>query len=442
MRTVRLLAAAALSAAALAAAAPAAAQDLAALEAAIDRAVAEAAPAIIELRHRIHQNPELGYQETETAALVAERLRALGLEVTTGVAHTGVVAVLRGGRPGPVVAVRADMDALPVVEQTDLPFRSTKRGTWAGSEVGIAHACGHDVHTSVGIGVATVLAAVRAQLPGTVKFLFQPAEEGPPPGEITGALAMLRAGALDAPRPAAIFGLHSFPELGDDSPGLVGKVGWTAGPTYAAVDHFEIKVRGKQSHGAYPHLGVDPIVIAAQVVTAFQTIRSRTLSALEPSVVTVGIFRAGERFNIIPGEVHLEGTVRTYSDAARGTVEKRMREILDGTTRAFGGSYAMEYRNNAPATINDPDLAARVRPALERAVGAENVITSPPTMGGEDFAYFANEVPGFYFRLGVVKPGTTSGGLHTPDFRADDSAVPVGMKAMARLVADYLAGGR
>jgi amidohydrolase len=430
----------------LALAAPALAQDGDGgdLLAAIDRAAAAAAPQAIKHRHRIHQNPELGYQETETAKLVAEHLRGLGLEVTTGVAHTGVVGVLRGGLPGPVVAVRADMDALPVAEQTDLPFRSTKRGTWAGAEVPIAHACGHDVHTSVGLGVASALAAVRDRLPGTVKFLFQPAEEGPPPGEVTGALRMLREGALADPKPDAIFALHSFPELADGVPGQpsVGQVGWTSGPTYAAVDHFLITVRGKQSHGAYPHLGIDPIVMAAQAVTAFQTIRSRTLPALEPSVVTVGIIRGGERFNIIPGEVHLEGTVRTYKEGVRADVERRMREILDGIARAFGGSYELDYRQNAPATVNDPELAAWARPVLARAVGEGNVIVSPPTMGGEDFAYFANEVPGFYFRLGTLAPGTTSGGLHTPDFRADDGAVPVGIKAMARLVAEYLTRAR
>ena len=415
-----------------------------ALLAALDAAVAQAAPQAIGHRHRIHQNPELGYQETETAKLVAEHLRGLGLEVTTGVAHTGVVGILRGGLPGPVVAVRADMDALPVAEQTDLPYRSTKRGTWAGAEVPIAHACGHDVHTSVGLGVASALAAVRDRLPGTVKFLFQPAEEGPPPGEVTGALRMLREGALADPKPEAIFALHSFPELADGVPGQpsVGQVGWTSGPTYAAVDHFLITVRGKQSHGAYPHLGIDPIVMAAQAVTAFQTIRSRTLPALEPSVVTVGIIRGGERFNIIPGEVHLEGTVRTYKEGVRADVERRMREILDGIARAFGGSFELDYRQNAPATVNDPELAAWARPVLARAVGEGNVIASPPTMGGEDFAYFANEVPGFYFRLGTLAPGTTSGGLHTPDFRADDAAVPVGIKAMARLVAEYLTRAR
>lgn len=429
MRTLRPRAALWASGLLLAAAAPAAAQDLGPL---IDAAVEQVAPQIIEIRHRIHQNPELGNREFVTAALVARHLRSLGLQVDTGVAHTGVVAILKGGRPGPVVAVRADMDALPVTEQTEFPFRSTKRATYLGQEVGVAHACGHDIHTSVGLGVASVLAGLRERLPGTVKFIFQPAEEGPPPGERGGALLMMEEGVLDDPRPSAIFALHSFPDL------EVGQVGYSAGPAFAAVDHFVIEIRGEQTHGAYPHLGVDPIVIAAQAVMALQTIRSRTLSPLEPSVVTVGIFRGGERFNIIPGSVHLEGTVRTYNEETRNRVERRMREILDGITRAGGGSYEMEYRRSAPATLNDPALAARMRPTLERVLGARNVLLVDPTMGGEDFAYFANEVPGFYFRLGVLKPGTTSGGLHTPTFRADDSAIPVGMRAMANLVADYL----
>ncbi len=418
---------------------PLAAADLDALvAAAIDRAE----PSLVELRHAIHQNPELGFQETETARRVAERLRAAGLEVKTGVAKTGVVAVLRGGQPGPTVAVRADMDALPVEEQTDLPFRSTKRATWVGENVPVAHACGHDIHTTVVLGVAEALAAVRPELPGTVVFIFQPAEEGPPPGEDTGALAMVKAGVLTDTKPQAIFGIHSFVELADGVPGTVGKVGWSSGPTYAAVDHFIVTLRGKQSHGAYPHLGVDPIVMASQAVLALQTIRSRTLSPFEPSVVTVGIFRGGERFNIIPGEVHLEGTVRTYSEGARATVERRMREILDGIAKANGGSFELGYHQNAPAVINDPALSQSVRPSLEKAVGKDNVIDSPPTMGGEDFSYFIERIPGFYFRLGVVKPGTTSGGLHTPDFRADDGAIAVGVRAMAQVAVDYLRGGR
>lgn len=397
----------------------------------IDREVERLAPQIIEIRHRLHQNPELSNRETQTAALVADHLRKLGLDVKTDVAKTGVLAVLRGGRPGPRIAVRADMDALPVIEETDFPFRSTKRDTFMGQEVGVAHACGHDVHTSSLLGVASVLAAVRDQIPGTIQFIFQPAEEGPPAGERGGAELMLDEGAF-AEKPEAVFALHSFPDL------PVGQVGFNPGPTMAAVDQFVARVKGKQAHGAYPHLSVDPVVMAAQAILALQTIRSRNLSALEPSVLTVGIVRGGERFNIIPGEVLLEGTVRTYSSEVRDTVERRMREILDGITRAGGGSYEMEYKRNAPATLNDAALTEKVRPLLERTLGADNVKVVEPSMAGEDFAYFANQVPGFFYRLGVVKPGTTSGGLHTPTFRADDSAVPMGMRVMARLLTDYL----
>lgn len=402
------------------------------LGARIDREVARVAPAITEIRHRIHQNPELGNRETETAALVAERLRALGFEVKTGIAKTGVVGVLRGGKPGPVVGVRADIDALPVTEETDLPFKSTKRGTYDGQEVGIAHACGHDIHTSVQLGVAEVLAAVKADLPGTVMFIFQPAEEGPPPGERGGADVMLEEGIFKELKPVAIFALHSFPEL------EVGKVAANPGPTWAAVDHFYAKIVGKQSHGAYPHQGVDPVVIAAQAVLALQTIRSRNVPPLETAVVTVGIIRGGDRFNIIPGEVRLEGTVRTYTPAVHDLVERRMREILDGITKAGGGSYELDYQRTAPPTVNDPALTAESRTILEKALGAENYVVSEPTMGGEDFAYFANTVPSYYFRLGTVGAGKTSGGLHTPTFRGDDGAVPVGIRAMSRLVAGYL----
>lgn len=398
----------------------------------IDRQIQEVLPGIIEIRHHLHQNPELGNQEFETAALVAKELKALGYSVTEKVGITGVIGVLEGGKPGPVVAVRADMDALPVTEDTDLPFKSIKRTEFLGKEVGVAHACGHDIHTSVVLGVSKVLAAMRADLPGTVKIIFQPAEEGPPPGEEGGAKLMLEEGAFDEPRPEAIFGLHAWP-IG------VGIVGYTEGPAMASVDHFVVKIRGKQSHGAYPHLGRDPIVMASQAVQAFQTIRSRNLSPLEPSVVTVGILRGGERFNIIPGEVHLEGTVRTFRTETREEVKKRIEEILDGVTRAGGGSYEIvQYRNNAPATINDVELSRKVRPSLLRAVGRDRLLDGEPTMGGEDFAYFANEVPGFYFRLGVVKEGTDSGGLHTPNFRADDSAIEVGIRAMTSIVVDYL----
>jgi amidohydrolase len=403
-----------------------------ALDARIDREVERLAPELIEVRHRLHQNPELGYKEVETAKLVAERLRQLGLPVKTGIAKTGVTAVLQGGKPGPRIAVRADMDALPVTEQTDLPFRSTKRDTFLGQEVGVAHACGHDVHTAALLGVAAVLAAVQSELPGSIEFIFQPDEEGPPPGEKQGAEQMLAEGVFDGVKPQAVFALHSFPDL------AVGQVGFNAGPTMAAVDQFVIKIKGKQAHGAYPNLSIDPVVIAAQAILALQTIRSRNLSAFEPSVLTVGIVRGGERFNIIPGEVHLEGTVRTYHEDVRNEVERRMREILDGITKAGGGSYEMQYQRNTPATNNDPALTAKARALLERTLGPGNVKEVEPSMAGEDFAYFANQAPGFFFRLGVVPPGTTSGGLHTPTFRADDSAVPAGMRIMARLLADYL----
>jgi amidohydrolase len=346
-----------------------------------------------------------------------------------------VVAVLAGGRPGPVVAVRADMDALPVVEESDLPSRSTKRTTYLGQEVGVAHACGHDVHTAAALGLATALAALRAELPGTVKFLFQPAEEGPPAGERGGAELMLEEGALDDPRPDAIFALHSFPDL------AVGEVGWIAGPTYAAVDKFTARVIGRQSHGAAPHLGVDPVVMAAQAVLALQTIRSRTLPPTEPSVVTVGIVRGGERFNIIPGEVLLEGTVRTYGEEAQATVERRLGEILDGITRAGGGSYELAYQRQAPATVNDPELSRRIRPALARAVGEDHVVAVSPQMVGEDFAFFADVVPAHYFRLGVCADGRDCPGLHTPSFVADDGALAVGMRAMGHVVLEVLTGG-
>jgi len=426
-RTARL----ALAALALAAV-PASAQQAGGLDARVDQEAQRVAPQIIELRHKIHQNPELSNRETQTAALVAEYLKGLGLAPRTGIAKTGVVALLKGGKPGPLIAVRADMDALPVVEQTDLPFRSTKHDTIDGQQVGVAHACGQDVHTTSLLGVASVLTAIQKDLPGSVLFIFQPAEEGPPAGEKGGASLMLEEGLFKDAKPVAAFALHSFPEL------QVGQIAFNPGPTYAAVDQFRIKIHGKQSHGAYPHQSVDPIVTGSEVVMALQTIRSRNLPPLEPSVVTVGIFRGGERFNITPGEVTLEGTVRTYKKEVQDEVERRMREILDGITRANGATFELDYQRNAPATVNDAALTQTVQPLLERIVGAENVKISEPTMGGEDFAYFANVVPGFYYRLGVVKPGTTSGGLLTTTFRADDSAVPVGIRTMSRLLVDYL----
>lgn len=398
-------------------------------------AVDRVAPEIVRIRHDIHRHPELSNREVRTAALVADHLRALGLEVRTGIAHTGVVGVLRGGRPGPVLAVRADMDALPVTEDTPYPFRSTVRTEYLGQEVGVMHACGHDIHTAVQMGVASVLAGMREQVAGTVLLVFQPAEEGPPPGEEGGAKLMLEEGVFSELRPEAILGLHAFAHM------EVGKVGYTPGPAMAAADRFVATLHGRQSHGAAPHLAIDPVVMASQAVLALQTIRSRTLSPFEPSVVTVGIVRGGTRNNIIPAAVELQGTVRTFDPAVQDRVEERMREILDGVARAGGGSYTLEYHRATPVTVNDRDLARRLHPTLDRLMGPENVVQVPPTTGAEDFAFFANTVPGFFYRLGTTAPGTVSGDHHTPTFMADDASIPIGMRVMTGLVLDFLDAG-
>jgi amidohydrolase len=405
--------------------------DDAAIRAAADRV----SPALTEVRHRIHQHPELSNQEVRTAQIVAEHLRSLGLEVRTGVAHTGVIGVLRGGRPGPVVAVRADMDALPVKEETPYPWKSVDSATYAGRRVPVAHACGHDVHTAVQMGVASVLAGMRERLPGTVVFIFQPAEEGVPPGEEGGAPLMLKEGAF-ALRPSAVFALHTLAQM------EVGRVGFATGPAMAAADRFDVTIRGRGAHGASPENSADPVVMAAQAVMALQTIRSRSLSPFAPAVITVGVLRAGERFNIIPGEAVLQGTVRTFDPAVQDLVERRMREILDGVTRGGGGSYTLTYDRSNPMLMNDSALVRRSRPSLERAMGgAANVVDLIPTTQAEDFSYFANVVPGFYFRLGTTKPGTVSGDHHTPTFMADDASIPVGIRVMSTALVDYLNAG-
>lgn len=398
----------------------------------VDVLVTKFAPRAIELRHQVHQNPELGNREVETAKLIAKHLKSLGYEVRTGVAKTGVIGILKGGKPGPTLAVRADIDALPVTEQTGFPFASTKRTKFDGQEVGVAHACGHDVHTAVQLGLASVLAAMKPELAGTVVLLFQPAEEGPPPGEEGGAKLMLAEGVFDEFKPVAILGLHTFPDW------EVGTVAFSAGPNQAASDTWRAVIKGKQAHGAWPHLSADPVVMAAQAVTSLQTIRSRNVDPTAAAVVTVGVIRGGERFNIIPSEVELRGTVRTYDTAVQDLIERRMREILAGVTQAGGGSYELEYTRSNPALMNDTALTAWARQSLTARLGAGNVAVSTPVMGAEDFAWFAQRAPGFYYRLGATAPGTTNTGLHTPTYRADDGAVAVGMRAMAGLVVDFL----
>jgi amidohydrolase len=425
---------------AVAAASPArAATDDAAIAALAERFTAES----IAQRQDIHRNAELSNRETRTAELVAKHLKDLGLEVKTGIAHTGVVGILRGGKPGPTVAVRADMDGLPVKEQSDLPFRSTSRGQYLGADVDVSHACGHDIHVAAQLGVASMLASMKDTLPGTVMFIFQPAEEGPPAGEKGGAGLMVEEGVFATIKPEAVLAFHANgdppEEEGEDE--FLGRVAYVPGPAFAAATRWSATITGRQAHGAAPHLGVDPIVTASQIVMALQTIRSRVLSPLSDNVVTVGVFRSGERHNIIPATVELGGTIRTFDDAVLDTIEARMREIFDGVTRSAHASFELAFDRSHPMTVNDPELTARLVPTLERLAGAGNIRRVPPTTGAEDFSYFSNLVPGFYFNLGVVPEGKTSGGHHTPTFYADDAAVPIAMKMMSALVLDYLGGG-
>ena len=404
-------------------------------DAPVGAAASRVAPQMVAVRHDLHQHPELSNREFRTARLVAAHLRSLGMEVDTGIARTGVVGVLRGGRPGPVVAVRADMDALPVKEDTPYPWKSTATGEYMGKTVDVSHACGHDVHTAVQMGVASVLAGMKDRIPGTVVFIFQPAEEGAPPGEEGGAALMLKEGVFNRWHPTAVFGLHTFAHM------ETGKVGYTPGPAMAASDRFTVNLRGRQAHGASPQLAIDPVVMAAQAILSLQTIRSRNLSPFEPSVLTVGMIRGGERFNIIPAEVTLMGTVRTFDPRVQDEVERRMRAILDGVMMAGGGRYTLDYQRTTPVTVNDRALSDRMRPTMVRLLGAENVPDVAPTTGAEDFAFFANQVPGFFYRLGTVKPGTTSGDHHTPTFQADDDAIPICIRMMSTLLLDYLSSG-
>jgi amidohydrolase len=389
-------------------------------------------PRMIEIRHDIHQHPELSNRETRTGELVARELRRLGMEVRTGVAHTGVIGILHGARPGPVVAVRADMDALPVTEQSDLPFRSISKAQYLGRETGVSHACGHDIHVAAGLGVANVLAGLKDRVAGTVVFLFQPAEQG-------GAKLMVVEGALANPRPDLVLAFHTDgdpPEAGPDQE--LGRISYTPGPAMASATKFTAKVIGRPAHGSTPHLGVDAIVTASQVVLALQTIRSRNLSPFTPSVVTVGVMRGGDRSNIVAGEMLLEGTIRTFTVPAQDSIEQRMREIFEGITRSAGATYTLEFDRSHPVTVNDSVLTARFGPVLRRVVGDDRVRIRPPITGAEDFSYFAQVVPGFYFFVGVVPPGMASGGHHTPTFYADDRAIPIAIRAMSALVLNAL----
>jgi amidohydrolase len=397
---------------------------------------------VLAWRRDIHQHPELGNREVRTAKLVADHLRSLGLDVKTGVATTGVIAVLKGGKPGPRIAIRADMDALPVTERNALPFASKATSTFRGETVGVMHACGHDAHTSTLMGVAEALAAMKADLPGEVLFVFQPAEEGPPDGEDGGAEEMLKQGIFRDFKPEAVFGLHVFSTLN------AGQVGYRAGPAMAASDRFNIVVKGRQTHGARPWGGIDPIVAAADVIGTAQTIVSRrqNISKL-PVVVTFGAIKGGVRYNIIPDQVEMIGTIRTFDEGMRSAVFADLKNVAEHVAAAHGATAIAQIPDTKgnPVTVNDPALSAKMRPSLVRAVGAENVIDVGLNMGAEDFSYYAKEVPGFFFFVGATPKGQdalTAPSNHSPEFFLDESALDVGLRAMLQVTLDYLHGAK
>ena len=407
------------------------------LAAAIDAAAPALEQHVIAWRHDLHQHPELGNREFRTAALVAAHLRALGItDIRTGVAHTGVVAVLEGALPGPVVALRADMDALPVVEQVDVPYASKARGQWNGEDVGVMHACGHDCHVAILMGVAQLLAAQRAQLRGSVKFIFQPAEEMPPQGEDGGAKMMIAEGALENPTPRAIFGLHVTSRL------PTGFIGYRPGPTMASSDTLSITVEGRQTHGAAPWAGVDPIVTAAQVVLGLQTVVSRTIDITEePAVVTVGMIRGGVRENIIPDRVEMRGTIRTFSELMRDDIHERVTTLAESISRGSRAGCRVCIAKQYPVTVNDPALTSAMLPTLQRTAGADHVLLVPKVTGSEDFSFFQRVVPGLFIFIGVTAPGLDpklAPPNHSPRFAADDAGLLLGVRTLAHLACDYL----
>jgi amidohydrolase len=413
---------------ALLAAAPAAAVPTTP-DAEIRAAAERIAPAVVAVRRDLHAHPELSNHEERTGHLVAERLRDLGLEVRYPVAKTGVVAILRGGRPGRVVALRADIDALPIEEANDLPFRSQTKG--------VMHACGHDAHTAILLGAAEVLAGLRARLPGTVVFLFQPAEEGAPAGEEGGAPLMVQEGALDDPKVEAVFGLHV------GSWASVGQAGWTDGPIFASADTFTIEVEGKAVHGAQPHMGLDPIPVAAEIVQALQLIVSRQIDGRQPRVLTIGRIQGGTRFNIIADRVTMDGTVRTHDATVRAEMKARMARTVKGVAEAHGTTATLRFLDEGnPPTVNDAALARAVGiPALQRVFGA-GAVRVEPQMVAEDFPFFGRKAPYFYFLLGTRNDAKGIASVnHTARFDVDEDALPLGVRAMATLAWDFLAGG-
>jgi len=389
---------------------------------------------VIDWRHYFHENPELSNREFNTGKKIAEHLKSLGFEVTENVAHTGVVGLLKGDHTGKVIALRADIDALPVTERNDLPFKSNVTTTFLGQETGVMHACGHDTHISILMGVAEVLSKHKDLIHGTVKFIFQPAEEGPPPGEEAGASLMIKEGVLENPKVDAIFGLH----IGSGSP--VGTISYKPGGTMAAVEQFTVSVKGKQTHGSRPWGGVDPIYISAKIIDGFQSIISRESNLTnEAAVITVGKITGGVRFNIIPESVEMVGTVRTLDPKMREFIIKRMNEVASGIAETYRGEASIKWQSNTVITFNDLALTQQMLPSLEAAAGKENVKLVKATTGGEDFSYYQQVVPGLYFFLGGMTPGNKEAfPHHTPDFMIDDSSMLLGVKTFCQLTLDYL----
>jgi amidohydrolase len=391
---------------------------------------------VIEWRRDIHEHPELSNREFQTAQKVAEHLKSLGIEVTTEVAHTGVVGLLKGGQPGPVVALRADMDALPVTERVDVPYASQATAEYNGEQVGVMHACGHDTHVAILMGVAQVLSDMRDDLQGTVKFIFQPAEEGAPEGEEGGAELMVEEGVLTNPDVNAIFGLHI------NSKTEVNKIGYKPEGTMAGVDRLEIKIKGAQTHGAYPWAGVDPIVTASQIVLGLQTIVSRNLEIIKaPAVVTIGKIEGGVRSNIIPEEVTMIGTIRSLDPEMQMQIHQRIREIATNIGESAGAEVEVNINEGYPVTYNDPELTAQMVGTLQEVAGEDNVFLRYPVTGAEDFSFFAQEVPGFFFFLGGMPAGMNpedAAPHHTPDFYIDDSGLLLGVRALSHLTLDYM----
>ena len=401
----------------------------------IDRIAESIHPKVIEWRRDIHANPELGNREFRTAEIVADHLRSLGMEVRTEVAHTGVVGILRGNKDSPVVALRADMDALPITELTDVPFASKVRTTYNGQEVGVMHACGHDVHTTVLMGAAEVLAGLKDRLNGTVLFLFQPAEEGAPRGERGGADLMIEEGALDDPRPQAIFGLHVGPLP-------VGTVATRPGGILASSDGLYIKVKGKQTHASAPWTGVDPIVVASQIVLGMQTVVSRQIDlTTAPAVVSFGKIQGGVRGNIIPEEVELSGTIRSLDPDMRKIIHEKVKITAENIAESAGATAEVRTFYGYPVTMNDEKLTERMIPVLRQVLGEDHVLVMPANTGSEDFSYYARKVPGMFFFLGVApldQDPPRNSMPHSPYFFADEGSLLVGMRAMANLAISFL----